>query len=222
MEIKNEGGLETGYNSLLSLRASSPGRSIGGREKERELATASLEFEFHLQFPWAPCRLSCQISANQGEAETSANVNKHWKTRAKGNDVITNVTSANWHFAATFSMQIFKIQWRSCKLFFLFPPRRQSAPERLALRLLVALRIEHVLWKRINVFLPYSNKTLVCILLHLGKWLWLYMGIITGNGFHQNSLALQLGILCLSETRKLHYVSVAHIIRNRKCTSPLW
>ena len=77
MEIKNEGGLETGYNSLLSLRASSPGRSIGGREKERELATTSLEFEFHLQFPWAPCRLSCQISANQGEAETSANVNKH-------------------------------------------------------------------------------------------------------------------------------------------------
>ena len=27
--------------------------------------------------PVAPCRLSCQISANQGETETSANVNKH-------------------------------------------------------------------------------------------------------------------------------------------------
>ena len=32
----------------------------------------------------APCRLSCQISANQRETDTSANVNKHWKTRAKG------------------------------------------------------------------------------------------------------------------------------------------
>ena len=48
-----------------------------GREKEGELATTSLEFEFHLQFPAAPLRLSCQISANQREAETSTNVNKH-------------------------------------------------------------------------------------------------------------------------------------------------
>ena len=57
----------------------------------------------------------------------SANVNKHWKTRAKCNDVITNVISANQHFASTFSMQIFKFQRRSSKLSFLFPPRRQSA-----------------------------------------------------------------------------------------------
>ena len=48
------------------------------REKEGELATTFLEF------PVAPCRLSCQIPANQRETETSANVNKHWKTRAKG------------------------------------------------------------------------------------------------------------------------------------------
>ena len=61
-------------------------------------------------------RLSCQISTNQREAETSANVNKVWKTRAKGNDVITNDISANQHFASTFSLQIFKIQRRSCKL----------------------------------------------------------------------------------------------------------
>ena len=72
MEIKKtRERLGTGYNSLLSLRASSPGRSSGEREKERELATTCLEV------PWAPRRLSCQISANQGEAETSASVNKH-------------------------------------------------------------------------------------------------------------------------------------------------
>ena len=67
--------------SILSLRASSPGRSSDGgggggdgAEKEGELATTSLEFEFRLQFP---CPLSCQISANRREAETSANINKH-------------------------------------------------------------------------------------------------------------------------------------------------
>ena len=44
----------------------------------------------------------------------SANVNKHWKTRVKGNDVITNVISANKHFASTFSIQMFKFQRRNC------------------------------------------------------------------------------------------------------------
>ena len=33
-----------------SLRASSPGALAAGLEKEGELVTASLEFEFHLQF----------------------------------------------------------------------------------------------------------------------------------------------------------------------------
>ena len=66
-----------------------------------------------------------------GERTKSSNVNKYWKTRAKGNDVITNVISANQHFASTVSMQILKYQRGSCKLSFLFPPRRQSAPESL-------------------------------------------------------------------------------------------
>ena len=79
----------------------------------------------------APRRLSCRIFVNQREAETSANVNKHRKARAKGNDVITNVISANQHFASTFLMQMFKFQRRSRKLSFLFPPRRQSARESL-------------------------------------------------------------------------------------------
>ena len=52
---------------------------------------------------------------------------------AKGNDVVTNVICANQHFTSTFSMQIFKFQGRtcSCKPSFVFPPRRQSAPESL-------------------------------------------------------------------------------------------
>ena len=70
--------------SILSPPTISPGRSRGGGGggggegeglKEGELATTSLElFEFRLQFP---CSLSCKISANQREAETSANINKH-------------------------------------------------------------------------------------------------------------------------------------------------
>ena len=65
--------------------------------------------------PVAPRRMSCQIFANQQKVET--------KKRAKGNDVIINVISANQHFSSTFSMQIFKFQKRSCNLPFLFPPR---------------------------------------------------------------------------------------------------
>ena len=47
------------------------------------------------------------------------------------NDVITCVISANQHFASTFSIQIFKFQRHSCKLFFLFPPCCQSTPKSL-------------------------------------------------------------------------------------------
>ena len=62
----------------------------------------------------ASCRLSCQIPADQREAEMIANVDKHCKTRVKGNDVITKVrVFANQHFASTFSMQIFKFQRRT-------------------------------------------------------------------------------------------------------------
>ena len=38
----------------------------------------------------------------QRESDMSANVNKHWKARAKGNDVIANVISANQDFTSTF------------------------------------------------------------------------------------------------------------------------
>ena len=79
------------------------------RKKEGELTTASLRKRARIQ----------------------TNIEKHVKARAKGNDVIANFIYANQHFASTFSMQIFKFQRRSCKLSFLFPPRRQSAQESL-------------------------------------------------------------------------------------------
>ena len=115
---------------FCSLRASSPGRSGGGAGKSKESSQLSLwNLNSTSNFPVTPRRLSCQISANKREAETSANVHKHSKTSAKGNDVITNVISANQHFASNFSMQIFKFQRRSCKLFFLYRPAAR-APRR--------------------------------------------------------------------------------------------
>ena len=107
---------------LISLQASCESTLVAGREKEGGLATTPLEFEYlHTKnlmqnSHGAPCQLSCQILANQCEAETSTNVNKHWKTCVKGNDIITYVISTLQHFASTFSMQIFKFQRRSFKL----------------------------------------------------------------------------------------------------------
>ena len=61
----------------------------------------------------------------------SSNVKKYWILRAKGNDVIPNVISANQNFASIVLMQMLKFQRGSCKLSFLFSPRRQSAQESL-------------------------------------------------------------------------------------------
>ena len=110
---------------VFSLRASSSGRYGDGERLQLRL----WNFKSTSNSPVAPRRLSCQISANQREAETSknqTNIEKRVKARTKGNDVITNVISANQHFASTFPMQIFKFQRRCPSFSFLFPPRRQS------------------------------------------------------------------------------------------------
>ena len=80
----------------------------------------------------APCRLSCQISANQREAETSANENKHWKTRAKDNDVITNLIPVQSAFRIRFFDADIQIPERKLQaLSLVFPPRRQNETENL-------------------------------------------------------------------------------------------
>ena len=76
--------------------------------------------------PVDPNRLSCQIYANQREAQTIANVNKHWKTLAKGYDVKQLPSPP-----IRISHQLFQRRYSlipetciSCTLSFLFPPRR--------------------------------------------------------------------------------------------------
>ena len=75
------GILSTYFSSpfLISLQASSPGKKGAGWEMEEELATTSLELIWNStsNSPVVPRRLSCQLSDNQHEAETSANVNKN-------------------------------------------------------------------------------------------------------------------------------------------------
>ena len=107
-------------------------RDRAGRETEGELANTSLEFEFHLQFPCGSpsTELSHFHQSRRSRNECKINVNKHWKTHAKGNDVVT-VISTNQHFALTFLIQVFKFQRHSCKLSFPFLPRPGEFAHRL-------------------------------------------------------------------------------------------
>ena len=111
---------------LLLFFLGIPSRNLCGGER---LATMSLEFEHHLQFPFGS--LSTGLSDIRQSAQECKQISK--KTRTKSNDVIA-VISAYQHFASTFSMQIFKIQRHSCKLSFLFLPCQQSTPESLFTR----------------------------------------------------------------------------------------
>ena len=73
-------------SKILTCEQTLRGALAAEREKEQELELRVLEFEFHLQFPCTSPLSELSISVNQREAETSANVNKLLKTRAKGND----------------------------------------------------------------------------------------------------------------------------------------
>ena len=114
------GGKRKTWPSLWASSLKRSGGRAGGRKESLQLCLWNLNSTSNS--PEAPCQLSCQISAKESGVETSVNVNKHWKTRAKGNDIIANVISTNQHFASTFSMQIFKFQRCSCKLLSFFFP----------------------------------------------------------------------------------------------------
>ena len=119
------------HGTSNSLKVSSPGRSCGWVEKGRRAC-------HHVSGIWIPPSIPLWLpvnwTVNQSERQSvrsgkSTNVNKYWTTRAKGNDVITDVVSANQHFALTFLTQMFKFQRHNCKHSFLFLPHSQSALE---------------------------------------------------------------------------------------------
>ena len=88
----------------------------------------SQEFEIHLQFP---CGSPSTELSDFRQSAQSGNERECKQTWAKGSGIITNVISANQHFASAFLMGIFKFQRHCCKLFFPFPPCRQSVTESL-------------------------------------------------------------------------------------------
>ena len=69
----------------------------------------------------APRRLSCQISANQREAK---NERECKQTRAKGNDVITNIISAIQHFESILFDADIQIPETKLQALFSFPARQ--------------------------------------------------------------------------------------------------
>ena len=138
------------WNSL-QLQASSPGRSGGGKEKKGEFATTSLS-EIWIPPPnllWLPVDWAVRfppISAKRKRARMKTNIEKH--VPRVMTSLLTSFPS-NQHFASSFSMQIFKIQWRSCKLSLSFPATPPERHGEIARRLVLedqSLRLDG-LWR---------------------------------------------------------------------------
>ena len=72
------------------------GALAAGREKEGDLGTASLEFEFQLQFPCG------SPSTELSDFRQSARTGNECKQTLKANDVTTNAISPNQHVASIF------------------------------------------------------------------------------------------------------------------------
>ena len=109
------------------LRASTPCAPAAGLKKEGELANTSLEFEFHLQIPCGSRSTEVSDFRQSARSGNERECNKHWKTSAKGNDVISNVISANQHFASKkfdADIQIPQTQLQALLPFLAPPPER--------------------------------------------------------------------------------------------------
>ena len=105
-----------------------------GRKRKETVATTSLlwRLDSTSNSPVAPRRLSCQISANQREEETSANETKVGKhVPGVMTSLLMSSLPISFHMNFFDTKKIFKFQRRSCKLSFLFRSRHQSAPESL-------------------------------------------------------------------------------------------
>ena len=122
----------TGTSNFITYEQALRDALVARREKEVELATTSLEFESHLQFPY-----SSQSTELSDFRQSARSGNKRGSKQTLNNTsqglimTLLMSISANQHFALPFSMQIFKFQSGSCKLSFLFPPHHQSTQESL-------------------------------------------------------------------------------------------
>ena len=106
------------------------GALAAGREKERELATTSLYFEYLHR------KRRCEMLI--GGDDISYDVITPWHVFFHSTFALVSASrwlAKIWQLSrrrATGELEVeFKFQRRSCKLSFLLPPRRQSAPESL-------------------------------------------------------------------------------------------
>ena len=107
---------------VLACNQALQGAVAVGQEKDGELATMSLEFEFHLQFPCdSP---STKLSDFRQSARSR---NEHECKQTLKN--IINVISTNQHFTDILH-RLFRYREVAISPSF-FPPRSQNAPESL-------------------------------------------------------------------------------------------
>ena len=96
----------------ISLRASSRGRYGGEAGKGGRACNFALEFEFQLQFQGCGSP-STELSDFRRSARSGNELecNKHRKTRAMGNDVITKADiSPSWHYNSLATVNVPKQQ----------------------------------------------------------------------------------------------------------------
>ena len=103
---------------MLACEQAFRGDLAVGRKKEGELATTSLEFEYHLQYP---CGSPSTELSDLRQSARSKNERECKQTRAKGNDVITNIISANQHFESILFDADIQIPETKLQALFSFP-----------------------------------------------------------------------------------------------------
>ena len=93
-----------------NLRTSSPGRSGAEREKDRELATVSLEFEILLQLPCGSLLSEMSDFHQSAKSRNNWNVNKHWKSKLR---VMTSLPMSS--LAISISHRLFRCRYSNSR-----------------------------------------------------------------------------------------------------------
>ena len=86
---------------MVACEQAFQGALTEGREKEGELPTMSLEFEFYLQFACGSPSTELSDFRRSARSGNERDCKQTLKTRVKGNGLIINVIPANQHFAST-------------------------------------------------------------------------------------------------------------------------
>ena len=98
------------FENFVEFEQALRGALTAGREKEGELSTTSLEFEFHLQFPCGCPSTELSDLRRSAWSRNDSECKQILKNTCQGLWRQTIAITANPHFASTFSVQVFKFQ----------------------------------------------------------------------------------------------------------------